>query len=110
MEDVIIQYGFRADVNVIIDKSLSGIRQHEFNQTLANRKSDRFNHLSNLDVKILHCNSKTECGIQVSDIVAGCVYQHYARYGCDPTPEYNYFPQIYERSTVKLDFFEGRQR
>jgi len=110
VEEVIIEYGFKSDVNVIIDKSLYGVRQHEFNQTLLSRNFDRFNRYRNLSVKIFHCNSKVECGIQVADIVAGTVYRHYARYNRNPTHEYNFFPQVCERTKVALDFFKGRRK
>lgn len=109
LENIIIHYGFRADVNVIIDRAFNGIRQYEFNQTVISRGFDRFPRLSNLEVNIFPRNSKTECGIQIADVVAGCVFQHYEKYRGDPTPEYNYFPQIYGKSTVKLDFFDGRR-
>jgi hypothetical protein len=108
LEDIIITYGFRADVNMIIDRAFNGVRQYEFNQTVVNRGQDRFPHLENLDVKIFPRNSKTECGIQIADVVAGCVFQHYERYRGNPTPEYNYFPRIYERSHVRMDFFENK--
>jgi Protein of unknown function (DUF3800) len=110
VEEVIIEYGFKSDVNVIIDKSLYGVRQHEFNQTLLNRNFDRFNRYPNHSVKIFHCNSKVECGIQIADIVAGTVYRHYARYNRNPAHEYNFFPQVCERTKVALDFFKGRRK
>jgi len=110
VEEIIIEYGFKSDVNVIIDKSLYGIKQHAFNQTLLARSFDRFNRYRNLEVKIFHCDSKKEHGIQIADIIAGTVYQHYTRYNRNPTPEYNYFPQICERTTVALDFFKGRRK
>lgn len=109
LENIILHYGFRADVNVIIDRAFTGIRQYEFNQTVISRRHDRFRHLSNLEVNIFPRNSKTECGIQIADVVAGCVFQHYEKFKCDPTPEYNYFPQIFKRSKITLDFFNGRQ-
>lgn len=110
VEEIIIEYGFKADVNVIIDKSLNGIQQSQFNQTLLIRNFDRFNHLRDLEVRIFHCDSKTECGIQIADIVAGCVYQHYTRFTCDPSPDENYFPRICEKTKVALDFFKGRRK
>ena len=110
VEEIIIEYGFRSDVNVIIDKSLYGIRQHDFNQTMLSRNFDRFNRIPSLDVKIFHCNSKVEYGIQVADIVAGTVYRHYTKYNRNPAPEYNFFPQICEKTTVALDFFKGRRK
>ena len=110
VEEIIIEYGFKSDVNVIIDKSLYGIQQHEFNQTLLARSFDRFNRFPNLEVKIFHCDSKMEYGIQIADIVAGTVYQHYAKYHRNPAHEHNYFPQICEKTTVALDFFKGRRK
>jgi len=80
VEEIIIKYGFKSDVNVIIDKSLNGIRQLDFNQTLMARSFDRFNRFPCLEVKIFHHNSKTEYGIQIADIVAGTVYRHYTKY------------------------------
>lgn len=110
VEEIIIEYGFKADVNVIIDKSLNGIQQSRFNQTLLIRNFDRFNHLPDLNVKIFHCDSKTECGIQIADIVAGSVYQHYTRFRCDPSPDDNHFPRICDKTKVALDFFKGRRK
>lgn len=97
-------------MNVIIDKSLYGIRQHDFNQTMLSRNFDRFNRIPSLGVKIFHCNSKAEYGIQIADIVAGTVYRHYTKYNRNPAPEYNFFPQICEKTTVALDFFKGRRK
>jgi len=110
VEEIIIEYGFKSDVNVIIDKSLDGIKQHEFNQTLLARSFDRFNRYQNLDVKIYHRNSKSEYGIQIADVVAGTVYRHYTTYNRDPSPEYNYFPTICRKTKVALDFFKGRRK
>jgi hypothetical protein len=108
VENIIVEYGFRADVNIIIDRSLTGIKQEEFNHTVHSRKLDKFPYLSNLKYKLLHCNSKTVCGIQIADMVAGCVFQHYERFEGKPYLDYNFFPRIYEKSNVKLDFFNGR--
>lgn len=110
VEEIIIEYGFRSDVNVILDKSLYGIKQHEFNQTMMARSFDRFNKYRNLEVRIFHRNSKTEYGIQIADIVAGTVYQHYTRYNRNPAHEHNYFPKICDKTTVALDFFKGRRK
>jgi len=43
VEEIIIEYGFKSDVNVIIDKSLYGVQQKKFNQTILSRNFDRFN-------------------------------------------------------------------
>jgi len=110
VEEVIIDYGFKTDVNVIIDKSLYGIQEHEFNKTLLNRNFDRFNRYPNLAVEIYHCNSKTECGIQIADVVAGTVFRHYTKYNRNPSHEYNFFPQICEKTKIALDFFKGRRK
>ena len=110
VEEIIIEYGFRSDVNVIIDKSLYGVQQKEFNQTILSRNFDRFNHYPNLNVKIFHCNSKMEYGIQIADIVAGTVYRHYTKFNRNPAHEYNFFPQVCDKTTVALDFFKGRRK
>jgi hypothetical protein len=110
VEEIIIEYGFKSDVNVIIDKSLYGIKQQKFNLTLLARSFDRFNRFPSLDVKIFHCDSKTECGIQIADIVAGTVYQHYTKYNRNPSHEYNFFPQICSKTSVALDFFKGKRK
>lgn len=110
IEEIIIEYGFKSDVNVIIDKSLYGIQQHEFNQTLLARSFDRFYNFPNLEVKIFHCDSKTEYGIQIADIIAGTVYQHYTRFNRNPSHEHNYFPQICDKTKIALDFFKGRRK
>ncbi len=108
LENIILYYGFRADVNLIIDRAFKGIRQYEFNQTVLNRGHNRFPHLENLEVQIYPRNSKTECGIQIADVVAGSVFQHYERFNENPSHEYNFFPDFYYRSTVRLDFFGRR--
>ncbi|MDD1687264.1 DUF3800 domain-containing protein, partial [Methanoregula sp.] len=93
----------------IIDKSLNGIRQLDFNQTLLARSFDRFNRFPSLEVKIFHHNSKTEYGIQIADIVAGTVYRHYTKYGCKPYVEGNHFPKLCDKMKIALDFFKGRR-
>jgi hypothetical protein len=110
VEEIIFKYGFKSDVNVIMDKSLYGVQQHNFNQTMLGRNFDIFNKYQDLEVKIFHSNSKTEYGIQIADMVAGTVYRHYTKFNKNPTPEYNFFPQICEKTTVALDFFQGRKK
>ena len=108
IEKVIFQYYLKADVHVIIDKSLYGINREEFNHCIKARKVDIFNGRDNLNVDILHVNSEKVAGIQVADFIAGTTYQHYSRYKENPTDQYNFFPQIYERSTIRLNFFENQ--
>jgi len=110
VEDIIGKYNFKSDVNIIIDKSLYGIQQKEFNTTLLHRNSDKFYYLKNLDPKIFHCDSKTECGIQIADMVAGTVFHHYTRYNRQPHVDGNFFPRICQKTTVALDFFKGRRK
>jgi hypothetical protein len=110
VEDIIKKYGFKSDVNVIIDKSLYGIQQQQFNTTLLHRNSDKFYYLNNLDAKIFHCDSKSECGIQIADIIAGTVFHHYTRHNCKPQADGNFFPKICEKITVALDFYKGRRK
>jgi hypothetical protein len=110
VEDIIGKYNFKSDVNIIIDKSLYGIQQKEFDTTLLHRNSDKFYYLKNLDAKIFHCDSKTECGIQIADMIAGTVYHHYTRHERKPYSDGNFFPRICEKTTVALDFFKGRRK
>lgn len=110
VEEIIFKYGFKSNVNVIIDKSLDGPLLHEFNQTLISRNIDIFNRDDDLNVKIFHCNSVDEHGIQVADMVAGTVYRHYTTFNKNPAEEYNFLPTICEKTTVALDFFKGRRK
>jgi len=109
VEEMIKEYGFKSDVNVVIDKSLDGINQVYFNRDLLNRNLEIFNRLIHLKVKIFHCDSKQNSGIQIADIIAGVIFRHYTKYNCNPKDPYNFMPQICEKATVALYFFKGRR-
>lgn len=107
IEKIIMEYGFKSDVNIIIDKSLNGIQRKNFDHCINARKSDIFCNYDNLEISLYHVDSKTDKGIQFADMVAGTVYRHYTHFNRKPQYEDNFFPKIYNRSTVTLKFFKS---
>lgn len=110
VEGIIHEYGFKSDVNVIIDKSLNGIRRENFDHCIKARKSDIFNNRENLNINLFHIDSKIDEGIQFADMVAGTVYRHYTYFNCEPQHNDNFFPDICKKTTLALDFFKGRRK
>ena len=70
--NIISEYGFSHDTNVIIDKSLDGVSRDEFDRYLAYRFLERGNSRSMEDyqLEVIHVDSRQNLGVQVADFIS----------------------------------------
>lgn len=96
IDKIIREYDLKGSLDIIIDKSLSGIQRENFDNYLEYRTDIR--------VKVDHVNSRERQCIQAADFVAGAIYRKYS-YGDD-----KYYLKIENRISLALDFFENKNK
>jgi len=99
-------YGAQGEVNIIVDKSMSGIQRDAFDQYVVYKiiEKNPLEGWRNISLEVRHCDSRGEPCIQAADFVAGAVHRLY-RTGD------NSCYRLIERNIIRrFDYFQGPQK
>jgi len=102
---IISLYGVNTSVDIVVDKSLYGVKRENFDQYITWKALMK----SNKDIEmeppnIFHMDSKQDVCIQAVDFVAGAIHRAYMK-GDD-----FYYKMLEPKISIALDFFEGKNK
>jgi len=104
LSKIIMSYKIKGTVDVIVDKSLHGLRRENFDQYITWRTL-MADHEGNLRIKppnIIHRDSKQDFCIQAVDFIAGAIHYRYRE------NDNFYYKLIEPRASIIIDFFERK--
>ena len=106
LSKIIASYKIKGTVDVIVDKSLHGLRRENFDQYITWRTL-MANHEGNLRINppnIIHKDSKQDPCIQAVDFIAGAIHHRYRE------NDNFYYKLIEPKIPIILDFFERKNK
>jgi hypothetical protein len=99
-------YGAQGEVNIIVDKSMSGIQRDAFDQYIVYKIFEKNppEELRNTPLKVRHLDSRSEPCIQAADFVAGAIHRLYR------TGDNSCYRLVEKNIVRRFDYFNGPQK